>query len=94
MNGTWFDVASSANDPLFWFHHCFVDKIFELWLRQQNANASVLPEEGVRPGHAASDPLVPFFPPAQAGAFFVDSRNLGIDFDDQKAGTFELQVRD
>ncbi|GAA54899.1 tyrosinase, partial [Clonorchis sinensis] len=34
FNGSWFDVATSPNDPIFFLHHTFVDKLFELWIRK------------------------------------------------------------
>ncbi|VDP94321.1 unnamed protein product [Echinostoma caproni] len=34
LNGSWFDVSTSPNDPVFILHHAFVDKLFELWLRK------------------------------------------------------------
>ncbi|MEE6467596.1 hypothetical protein FKM82_007326 [Ascaphus truei] len=51
MGGTMGQVPISANDPMFILHHCYIDKIFELWLAKYNATSSTYPEtmSGTRP---------------------------------------------
>ncbi|CAH8515127.1 unnamed protein product [Heterobilharzia americana] len=87
FNGSWFDVSTSPNDPLFILHHTFVDKLFELWFRKYRPSPSQYPRRGCPPGHSAYSPIVPLFPVIENIAYFVDSRSLGYDYDDYKAGS-------
>ncbi|CAH8846703.1 unnamed protein product [Trichobilharzia szidati] len=87
MNGSWFDVSTSPNDPLFLLHHTFVDKLFELWYRKYRPSLDQYPKRGCPPGHNAYSPIVPFFPVIENIAYFIDSRSLGYDYDDYKAGS-------
>lgn len=58
-------VAISANDPVFWLHHSFVDKIYDVW---QRLNAWDDPFKGYLPvasattieGHNLYDTMIPF----------------------------------
>ncbi|CAH8820683.1 unnamed protein product, partial [Trichobilharzia szidati] len=45
------------------------------------------PKRGCPPGHNAYSPIVPFFPVIENIAYFIDSRSLGYDYDDYKAGS-------
>ncbi|KAL3309691.1 hypothetical protein Ciccas_011759 [Cichlidogyrus casuarinus] len=54
INGSWFDVATSPNDPLFWLHHSFVDKLFELWMRKQKPTPQQYPKRGCPAGKLLS----------------------------------------
>ncbi|CAL8076996.1 unnamed protein product [Calicophoron daubneyi] len=87
FNGSWFDVSTSPNDPIFLLHHAFVDKVFELWFRKNRPEPGQYPKRNCPPGHNAYSAVVPFFPPVENIDFFVDSRRLGYDYDDYKAGT-------
>lgn len=81
VNGTWFDIANSPNDPLFWFHHSFVDKLFEEWLAKRKKIPKLPP--GARPGHGHNDSAVPLFPAEKLGDYFVPLRDLGARYDDE-----------
>ncbi|GMR44720.1 hypothetical protein PMAYCL1PPCAC_14915, partial [Pristionchus mayeri] len=39
VGGDMFDTETSANDPLFFFHHTFVDLIWEMWRQQRQGPA-------------------------------------------------------
>ena len=79
------DVAVSPNEPLFFLHHSFVDKIFDTWLRKTNADANALPSYA-QPGHAREDPVVPAFPRMLQKDFFKVSHDLGFLYDDDYLG--------
>ena len=34
------EVSISPDDPLFFFHHAYIDKLFEVWFRKNQANDS------------------------------------------------------
>jgi tyrosinase len=56
-------VAISVNDPVFWLHHAFVDKIYDLWQRlhyPNDVNGGYLPVVGARKGHNLHDIMSPF----------------------------------
>jgi tyrosinase len=61
-------VAISPNDPLFWLHHAFVDKVWDLWQQRHSAE----PFRGHQPslpgtaraGHNLFDRMAPFGVPA------------------------------
>ncbi|TGZ62022.1 hypothetical protein CRM22_007664 [Opisthorchis felineus] len=86
FNGSWFDVATSPNDPIFFLHHTFVDKLFELWIRKNRPSPEQYPKTNCPPGHGAYSALVPFIPVTTNIDYFVDSRSLGYDYDNYLAG--------
>ena len=56
---------TSPNDPVFFLHHCFVDKVWADWQalqREDNPDASphYAPEEGGPAGHNIDDQLKPW----------------------------------
>jgi tyrosinase len=55
-------VAISPNDPLFWLHHSFVDKVWDLWTRRhvREPYRGYRPESGARKGHNVFDKMEPF----------------------------------
>ncbi len=42
VGGDMFDPRTSANDPLFFLHHSFVDLLWEIWRRQKQVHISHL----------------------------------------------------
>ena len=60
-NGDFWDGCTSPNDPVFWFHHPNVDRLFMEWqLLHANATATPLPHSGFPtaghcPGHTLGD---------------------------------------
>jgi len=58
-------LMTSPNDPVFFLHHCFVDKVWADWQalqREENPDASphYAPEEGGPAGHNIDDQLKPW----------------------------------
>ena len=59
------EPMTSPNDPIFFLHHCFIDKVWADWQalqREQNPEATphYAPEQGGPPGHNVDDPLKPW----------------------------------
>jgi hypothetical protein len=56
---------TSPNDPVFWLHHCYVDKLWADWQVLQLLQGGprdisfYLPGEGARPGHNLNDEMPP-----------------------------------
>ena len=56
-------AATSPNDPVFWLHHCNIDRLWAQWQRE-NPDQSYLPDRSNIPdaplGHALDDPMWPW----------------------------------
>ncbi|XP_035667639.1 tyrosinase-like [Branchiostoma floridae] len=82
LDGTMSDVPSAANDPIFFLHHCNVDRLFETWIRRYGTNDLInnQPETGASPGHSRNEYIVPIFPPYSHATIFKRSTELGYDY--------------
>jgi tyrosinase len=61
VGGSMMDM-SSPNDPVFWLHHCNVDRLWAVW-QQTHPTQGYLPPSGtpgVVAGHALDDPMPPW----------------------------------
>ncbi|XP_073525327.1 tyrosinase-like [Phyllobates terribilis] len=59
--GTMAQVAIACNDPIFIFHHTFMDKIFDTYIKRQNLTESSYPPNQIY-GHRPTDNILPFLP--------------------------------
>jgi tyrosinase len=50
---------SSPNDPVFFLHHCFVDKLWSDWMRM-HPGSGYIPVSGAPPGHNLGDAMQPW----------------------------------
>ncbi|RCN39897.1 shTK domain protein [Ancylostoma caninum] len=68
VGGDMFNTATSANDPLFYVHHCFIDYIWEQWRQQRQTRAdreTLYPPDNQlcsSPQHFAASQMMPFTP--------------------------------
>ena len=67
IGGTMLDVPQASNDPIFFLHHCNIDRIYEQWLDQfTDANIPAYQPStfsyDVHPGHNKDEYLAPIFP--------------------------------
>jgi tyrosinase len=51
--------ASSPNDPVFWMHHCMVDRLWARW-QKRNPSEPYVPGSGGPTGHNLNDPMWPW----------------------------------
>ena len=52
---------TSPNDPVFWLHHCFMDKLWADWQLMHPTDPWYLPTSGAPiPGHNLNDPMPPW----------------------------------
>jgi tyrosinase len=66
-NGQMSSVPIAPNDPVFWLHHCNIDRIWALWDVCRPAGVDqYLPTSGANTGHNLNDPMVPFEVPINA----------------------------
>lgn len=75
---------TSPNDPVFFLHHCFVDKLWAVWQRQ-HPTEGYLPVSGAAAGHNLHDAMQPW---ADLGEIVrpstvLDHHALGYAFDDE-----------
>lgn len=77
-------AASSPNDPVFWLHHCNLDRIWAQWQRR-NPTHGYLPSSGAPAGHNLNDPMWPWSsePSPPTPASVLDYRSLGYSYDDE-----------
>lgn len=81
IGGAMGTVEASSNDPIFLLHHCFVDRIFEKWLRKFQKDASALSATEAPIGHNRGDVIVPMFPVYTNEELFSESSSFGYDFE-------------
>ncbi|PIO68944.1 common central domain of tyrosinase [Teladorsagia circumcincta] len=68
IGGDMYDTGTSANDPIFFLHHCFVDYIWEQWRQQRQTRAdreTLYPPDNAfcaSPQHFAAATMNPFAP--------------------------------
>jgi len=55
-------LASSPNDPVFWFHHCNLDRLWSDWEQTIGAAAPYMPAQGGPVGQSGDTALIFAFP--------------------------------
>ena len=75
--------VTSPNEPAFWWHHCFVDKLWADWQAMNPQAARYLPTSGAAPGHNLNDPMPPWDKASDTvtPAKVLDHRKLGYRYD-------------
>lgn len=79
-------AATSPNDPVFWLHHCNIDKLWAQWQRE-HPDQNYIPDRSsvpnAPPGHALDDPMWPWQrepnPPTPRSV--LDHKALGYTYD-------------
>jgi tyrosinase len=87
VGGNMLDM-SSPNDPVFWLHHCNLDRLWAVWQFAHPTIPGYLPGSGGPAGHNINDKMI-FHAPGDAapwdGEFrpidVIDHRTLGISYD-------------
>lgn len=73
--------ALAVNDPIFFLHHCNVDRLWTIW-QQLHPGLGYVPASGANPGHNATDVMSRF---ATQAHFNFPLANRPIDQDDYHA---------
>ncbi|XP_078523233.1 tyrosinase-like [Lissotriton helveticus] len=91
MMGTMGQVPISANDPIFYLHHAYIDMIFEKWIQNNNATPYDYPEKECPKEQEPDGFMVPFIPPVKNraplkpsphfGYTYIPYSGLGVDVD-------------
>jgi len=81
-------AMSSPNDPVFWLHHCNIDRLWVVWQRE-NPGENYLPPSGtpgVVDGHGLDDPMPPWdneaSPPTPRDV--LNHQAMGYNYDDEE----------
>jgi len=80
LNGTMSIIEATANDPLFFLHHCMIDSLMERWLRKHLPTYEDYPEANAPIGHNTGYHMVPFMP-IYRNIEYLLSKNLGYEYD-------------
>lgn len=75
-------TGSSPNDPVFWLHHCMVDKQWAHWQRRWPNELPYLPAGQGPAGHRLDDPIAILGHPPRTPAQLIDHAGLGYTYDD------------
>ncbi len=75
--------SSSPNDPVFFLHHCFIDKCWADWQALHPMEPAYLPISGAPAGHNLNDAMQPWAGQGQTvtPASVVDHHALGYAYD-------------
>lgn len=78
---------TSPNDPVFFLHHCNIDRLWMLWQQQNPTSAPYLPPAGAPPGQNLHDDLIfsagppAPWPGAATPESVIDNLALGYTYD-------------
>ena len=89
IGGLMKDVPTSSNDPIFWLHHCNVDRLYEKWLANPEADISYKPapidnsvEYIIGFGHNGNDNAGLLFPPITNVEAHKQASEFGYSYQD------------
>lgn len=78
-------AMSSPNDPVFWLHHCNIDRLWAEWQFMHNSEPYLPPSgtAGVVSGHALDDPMRPWAlePTPPTPRSVLDHHAMGYQYD-------------
>ena len=80
---------TSPNDPVFWLHHCNIDRLWAQWRGQHPTEAAYLPTAGGPTGHNLNDNMIfSAAPPAPWAGLYtsqsvIDHHALGYQYDSE-----------
>ncbi|XP_078539605.1 alanine--tRNA ligase, mitochondrial-like isoform X2 [Lissotriton helveticus] len=89
MGGTVSLISISSNDPIFYLHHAFVDKIFKRWCMKYNATSEMYPKNKIF-GHGQNDYIVPSMPPVMNKDYVNQAAIFGYKYSDYDPSDVEL----
>jgi len=77
--------GTSPNDPIFFLHHCFIDKLWADW-QAQNSGQSYLPISGGPDEHNFNDSMFPWQAEGSTPSSVWNHRDLGYAYDTEVKG--------
>ena len=89
IGGLMKSVPTSSNDPIFWLHHCNIDRLYEKWLANPEADISYKPvpidnsvEYMLSFGHNGNDNAGLMFPPITIVEAHKQASEFGYSYQD------------
>ena len=79
VGGNMSSAFTSPNDPVFWLHHCYMDKLWADWQGMHQDQYAYLPDYGASTGHNLKDPMAPWN--ARAPIDVLNTWDLGYHYD-------------
>ena len=79
VGGNMSSAYTSPNDPVFWLHHCYMDKVWADWQRLHPNVYWYLPDGGAGTGHNLKDRMAPWNDKAPKD--LLEYWNLGYHYD-------------
>jgi hypothetical protein len=82
---------TSPNDPVFFLHHCNIDRLWWMWQKAHAGDAPYLPVSGAAMGHNLDDSMIfnmggtAPFPGTFAPSDVIDNLSLGYTYDPAQA---------
>lgn len=91
IGGTMLDVPQASNDPMFFLHHCNIDRLYEQWLDQFTDTDIPVYEPNtfsydVDPGHNKDEYLAPIFPLFTNNGMHTRATSLGYTYREDNDG--------
>lgn len=74
---------TSPNDPVFFLHHCNVDRLWATWQYEEHPGEPYVPSSGAMTGHNLPDPMQPWGG-ATTVASTLDHHALGYRYDTER----------
>jgi len=82
-------MMTSPNDPVFFLHHCNIDRLWAIWQRMHSGASPYLPASGAAAGHNLMDSMIFHdtgpapWPGTWTPASVVEHHALGYRYDDE-----------
>lgn len=70
-------AMTSPNDPVFWLHHCNIDRLWSDWIRGNQDQTPYLPLSGGPQGHNLYDTMI-FHAPGEPAPWHGDARPVDV----------------
>ncbi len=94
VGGQMSQVPQAPNDPVFFLHHCNVDRIWARW-QLCSPNPAYVPTAGAAPGHNLNDPMPPWNARGETRTpqMLLDHIALGYSYDTETPSTQTITLR-
>ena len=95
IGGLMMHVATSSNDPIFWLHHCNIDRLYEKWFEKYGDETLYIPnknsvEYAVGFGHNGFDNAGLLFPPITNDEAHQCASEFGYSYQDPISCTIDV----
>jgi tyrosinase len=99
VGGNMVDMTS-PNDPVFWLHHCNIDRLWAEWLVRHRDDDPYLPEDGAPTGQNLNEPMIFNLPGERAPwrdrftpADVLDHHIMGVRYDTEGVERMAREIK-